>query len=235
MTTTDEKAEPPALERLATTPTRLGHLAFQFRPGDRELAVRFFQLLGARICEFPNPGSTDPIYIAAMNSAEPDEPSDIIYLFALKPQQAALEGAIAEALGLGTDREHHAVAPFVKHRETWLESYLHFGLRFDSLEELEGAVERLRAEIAVNPEFGARVLDLRPLKARGEDRDTEIAERMAASPVFAEAGYAYGRNGVQVHIRTDLFVAGLGLFGSIVELDYVFTGPGRERNAFNSL
>jgi hypothetical protein len=34
---------------------------------------------------------------------------------------------------------------------------------------------------------------------------------------------------------TDLFTPGPGSQGTVVELDYVFTGPGRERNPFNDL
>ncbi|MGW9131846.1 hypothetical protein [Streptomyces sp. NPDC055681] len=34
--------------------TSLGHLALHFRPGERALATRFFELLGARVRDFPN-------------------------------------------------------------------------------------------------------------------------------------------------------------------------------------
>lgn len=234
---TPESAEPAprALESLAATPTALGHLAVHFRPGERELATRFFQLLGARIREFPNPLSTEPIYLVAMNGADPDRASDILFLMARKPAQDELEAAISTALRVGTAEEHPALAAFHEHRNEWLESYLHFGLVFDSLEELEAAVGRLRAEADTDPSFGARIKDLRVLRARGEDGDAEIAARMDDSPVFADAEHAYGRNTVQVHIRTDLFATGLAMFDSVVELDFVFTGSGRERNPFNDL
>ncbi|MDA3624560.1 hypothetical protein [Saccharopolyspora oryzae] len=66
--------------------------------------------------------------------------------------------------------------------------------------------------------------------------DSEIDRRMIESSVFSEAdGFAYGEHAVQVHIRTDLFSTGIGIGGPVVELDHVFTGPGRERNPFNSL
>ncbi|SFT00058.1 MULTISPECIES: hypothetical protein [Saccharopolyspora] len=226
---------PRTFNTLANTPTALAHLAVHFRPGERELATRFFQLLGARIREFPNPLSPEPIYLVAMNGAEPDRASDIIFLMALKPAQAELEEVIASALRIGTAEEHPAVGAFHAHRNEWLESYLHFGLVFDSLDELEASVGRLRSEIEADPVFGARIKDLRVLRARGEDGDEAVAARMDSSAVFAEAEHAYGRNTVQVHIRTDLFATGLAMLDSVVELDFVFTGPGRERNPFNDL
>ncbi|MFE8916365.1 hypothetical protein [Streptomyces globisporus] len=215
--------------------TSLGHLALHFRPGERALATRFFELLGTRVQEFPNQFSDEPLYVIAVDRDTPARADNIIYLFALKPAQLELEAVIADRLGLGTDDAHPALVTFLDQREKWPESYLHLGLHYSRLEDLEAAVTGLRAEIADNPEFGSRVQGLQVLKARGEEGDREIDERMAASGVFSRAEeYAYGRHGAQVHIRTDLFATGLSLFGSVVELDFVFTGPGRERNAFNS-
>ncbi|MFC8676936.1 hypothetical protein ACFUEN_30135 [Streptomyces griseorubiginosus] len=230
----------PAPERTpsATVPlpsTSLGHLALHFRPGERALATRFFELLGARVQEFPNQFSDEPLYVIAMDRDTPARADNVVYLFALKPAQLELEAVIARRLGAGTDDEHPALTAFLEQRAQWPESYLHFGLHYGRLEDLEAAVTGLREEMAANPGFAARVQGLQVLKARGEDGDREIDERMAASEVFSRTEeYAYGRHGAQVHIRTDLFATGLSLFGSVVELDFVFTGPGRERNAFNS-
>ncbi|MFG2961001.1 hypothetical protein ACGF5O_45685 [Streptomyces sp. NPDC048291] len=213
----------------------LGHLALHFRPGERALATRFFELLGARVQEFPNQFSEEPLYVIAMDRDTPARADNIVYLFALKPAQLELETVIAKQLGLGTDDAHPALTAFLDQRARWPESYLHFGLHYSRLEDLEAAVTGLRAEVAAHPEFASRIQGLQVLKARGEDGDREIDERMAASAVFSQTEeYAYGRHGAQVHIRTDLFATGLSLFGSVVELDFVFTGPGRERNAFNS-
>jgi hypothetical protein len=224
------------LEQLAATATSLGHVAVHYRPADRELAVRYFQLLGARIREFPNASSPHPLYIIALDGAEPDKANNIVYLFALKPAQADLEAAIGEALGVGTDHEHPAVGAFREHRAQMPESYLHLGVHFTDLGELEAAVQRMQAEMERDPAFGARIQGMQILKARGSDSDTEIAQRMADSPVFGPVdAYAYGVHGVQVHMRTDLFATGVSMFGSVVELDYIFTGPGREKNAFNNL
>jgi hypothetical protein len=114
--------------------------------------------------------------------------------------------------------------------------YLHFGLHFADLGELEAAVLRIQAEMAGDPAFGRRVQGIQLLKARGWDDDHALAKRMAESPGFSQAdSFAYGWHAVQAHIRTDLFATGLAMFGSVIELDYIFTGPGRERNPFNSV
>jgi len=231
-----EVTVPRTLEQLAATRTSLGHAAVHYRPGERELATRFFQLLGARIREFPNALSPEPLYIVALDGAEPDRADNIIYLFALKPAQAELETAIEEALGAGTDHEHPALTAFLQHRRDWPESYLHVGVHFSELAELEAAVGRLREEMARNPAFAERIQGMQLMRARGEDGDEELARRMDDSPVFGDVSdHAYGKHAVQVHVRTDLFAIGPAMFGSVVELDYVFTGPGRERNPFNSL
>jgi hypothetical protein len=57
---------------------------------------------------------------------------------------------------------------------------------------------------------GSRFQGFQKLKARGEANDTDIPARMAVSPVFSKSeSFAFGRNIAQVHIRTDLFAAGL--------------------------
>lgn len=236
--TSTELSQPQheVLPTAATTATSLGHLALHYRPGESELAARFFQLLGARVKTFPRPPSDDPLYIISVDSVNPDAADDIVFLFALKPAQIALEDAIAKRFGFGTDSPDPVLREFLDERARWPESYLHFGLHYAELDELEAAVLRLQDAMAADPAFGARIHSFQLLKARGEDGDDAITERMAASPVFSQTDQlAYGRHGVQVHIRTDLFATGLHMLGSVVELDFVFTGPGRVRTAFNTL
>jgi hypothetical protein len=97
-------------------------------------------------------------------------------------------------------------------------------------------VQRLDDAMSRDPAFGARFQGFQVLKALGEANDADIPARMAASPVFSQSeSYAFGRNIAQVHIRTDLFAAGLSFLGAVVELDYIFTGAQRPRNPFNDL
>jgi len=220
----------------AQKPTALGHLALHYRPGEAQLAARFFELIGARVKTFGPFPNGDYFYLIALNSAAPDEAEDIVFLSAMTPQQYELEQEMSAHLGLGTPHLHPKLQAFFAEKARQPEFFLHFGVHFARLEDLEAAVQRLEAAMRSDPAFGARFQGFQTLKARAEANDADIPARMAASPVFSKTeGYAFGRNIVQVHVRTDLFAAGLSFLGAVVELDYTFIGAKRERNPFNDL
>jgi hypothetical protein len=214
----------------------LGHIAVHYRPGEAQPAARFFELLGARVKTFGPFPNGDYFYLIALNNAAPDEAEDIVFLSAMSPQQYELEQELRAHLGVGTAQPHPKLQAFFAEKARQPEFFLHFGFHFSTLEDLEAAVQRLEAEQRRDPAFAARFQGFQVLKARAEADDTEIPARMAASPVFSKTdSYAFGRNIVQVHIRTDLFAAGLSFLGAVVELDYTFVGTKRVRNPFNDL
>jgi len=216
--------------------TALGHLAVHYRPGEAQLAARFFELLGARVKAFGPFPSGDYFYLIALNNTAPDEAEDIVFLSAMSPQQYELEQELGAYLGVDTKEPHPKLQAFFAEKARQPEFFLHFGFHFARLEDLEAAVQRLEEARRSDPAFGARFQGFQILKARAEANDTEIPARMAASPVFSRTdSYAFGRNIVQVHIRTDLFAAGLSFLGAVVELDYTFVGAQRPRNPFNDL
>jgi len=214
----------------------LGHLALHFRPGEGPLAVRFFELIGARIKTFGPFPNGDYFYIVALNSTAPDEAEDIVFLSAMTTQQHELEQELAKHLGVGTAQPHPKLQAFFEEKSREPEFFTHFGFHFSRLEDLEAAVQRLDEARRKDPVFAARFQGVQVLKGRGEGDDVEITARMAASPVFSKSDrYPYGANIAQVHIRTDLFAAGLSFLGAVIELDYIFGGPKRARNPFNDL
>jgi hypothetical protein len=216
--------------------TALGHLAVHYRPGEAQPAARFFELIGARVKSFGPFPNGDYFYLIALNSTAPDEAEDIVFLSAMSPQQYELEQELSAHLGVGTKQLHPKLQAFFAEKARQPEFFLHFGLHFSRLEDLEAAVQRLEEARRSDPAFGARFQDFQILKARSEESDTEIPARMAASPVFSRTDrYAFGRNIVQVHIRTDLFAAGLSFLGAVVELEFTFIGAQRPRNPFNDL
>jgi len=216
--------------------TALGHLAVHYRPGEGPLAVRFFELIGARVKTFGPFPNGDYFYIIAINSTTPDEAEDIVFLSAMTPQQYELEQELSTHLGVGTKQPNAKLQAFFAEKERQPEFFLHFGFHFARLEDLEAAVQRLDDAKSRDPAFGARFQGFQKLQARGEASDADIPARMAVSPVFSKSeGYAFGRNIAQVHIRTDLFAAGLSFLGAVVELDYTFIGAQRARNPFNDL
>jgi hypothetical protein len=214
----------------------LGHLALHYRPGEAQLAARFFEVIGARVKSFGPFPNGDYFYLIALNNSAPDEAEDIVFLSAMTPQQYELEQELSAHLGVGTAHPHPKLQAFFAEKARQPEFFLHFGFHFSRLEDLEATVVRLEDAIHSDPPFGAHFQGFQLLKARGEPDDADIPARMAASPVFSKTeGYAFGRNIAQVHIRTDLFAAGLSFLGAVVELDYTFTGAKRARNPFNDL
>jgi hypothetical protein len=213
----------------------LGHLALHARPGECLMAARFFELLGCHIQEYGPFGNNGYFHIVALNREAPHEPDNIIFLSTMQPEQVALEKAITDFLGVGTDKPHPALAAYEAQKAKVPEYFLHFGIHFSTLEDLEAATSRLQEERRTNPAFAGRIQGFQTLRAQ-PGHDADIDARMKASKVFANADLeAYGAYIVQVHIRTDLFSAGMGFVGVVVELDYVFRGAGREYNAFNSM
>ncbi|MEU6263034.1 hypothetical protein [Saccharopolyspora shandongensis] len=153
----------------------------------------------------------------------------------MKPAQAELEAVIAEKLGAGTDVPHPALRTFLEHRGQWPESYLHFGVHFAELAELEGAVSRIRDEMASDPAFAARIQSLQVLKGAGR---TTTPRSTSGWPSPRSSRTPTGSLTANMRCRSTYgptCSARIGIGGSVVELDYVFTGPGRERNPFNSL
>jgi hypothetical protein len=214
----------------------LGHLALHYRPGEGPLAARFFELIGARVKTFGPFPNGDYFYIVALNSAAPDQAEDIVFLSAISPEQYELEKVMTDYLGVGTATPHPKLQAFFAAKDRQPEFFLHFGFHFSRLEDLEAAVRRLEEAIRMDAEFGKRFQGLQFLKARGAADDKEIPARMAASPVFSRTEqFTYGPNIAQVHMRTDLFAAGLSFLGAVVELDYVFADAKRPRNPFNDL
>ena len=219
----------------ASKPRALGHLGLHYRPGEAQLALRFFELLGGRIKAFGPFPNGDYFYIIALNTAAPDDAEDIVFLSAMSPQQHALEQELAAYLGVNKAEQHPALCAYFDFKQQEPEYFLHFGIHFAALDDLEQAVQRLMDEARTVPEFGQRIQGMLRLKARS-GTDAAIDARMAASPLFADAEReAFGPNLVQLHIRTDLIATGLSFLGAVVELDYVFTGEGRGTNPFNDL
>jgi hypothetical protein len=224
--------DPAAMAQKAKS---LGHLAIHCRPDEGLLAARFFEVLGCRIKEYGPFADGQYFHIIALNSEAPDEPNDIVFLSTMQPEQAELEKAVSKFLGIRTNSPHPIVKAFEAKKVQMPEFFLHLGIHYASLEDLEAATVRLKAEIKKDPEFGKRFDGVQVLRAI-PGRDKEIDARMAASKLFSSADLdAYGANIVQIHIRTDIISMGLGFMGAVVELDYTFRGKGREHNPFNSL
>lgn len=219
-------------ERTNTEITKtLGHVALQFRDtADGPAAAGLLQMLGFGIVqEIPLPnGST--FYQLAIDQRAPLDGDGILYLSRMSDQQLALVSAIEQALKVGQSGEHPCVAAMREAQVADPEVGFHVGILMKSLEELEQAVERVRAAANNDPRLKGRVKFIANRARRG---DPEIDARMDASPVFGSTQReCYGKYGCQAFIETTLLRGGPLGESLVIELDYVF--PGHPQHMFNN-
>jgi hypothetical protein len=129
------------------TPTagrKLTHVEFLHRPGERELAARFFDLLG---CETVDRGGH---WFTAMvePSGERDFSNNVFYASEVGECQWALEQEMAALPTLDSYKQSMRNEPQMSG---------HYGFRVRALEDLEAIVERVNAAGEDDPEFAGRV------------------------------------------------------------------------------
>lgn len=208
----------------ATAPAgrTMGHVALHYgKAEDGPAAARLLALFGLQETQMlPLPEGN--FYRFVVNAGHYSRGDGIVYLSCIPAPQAKLVSAIHEALHLGTDREHEAVAEFRAMMAQDFEASFHFAFLVDSLEELEDTVLKLRELNATDPDFKGR-LNIGLNRAR--TGNPEVDARLDASPVYGTCTrYAYGSNGVQAFVETDLFKSGPLGENMFFELDYVFPG-----------
>jgi len=201
----------------------MGHVALHYaRKEEGALAAKLMALLGyveTQALPLPN-GST--FYRFVVDSHHRPRGDGIVYLSLVPPAQAELVQAAREALGVGTDRQHPTVDALRAAIEADPEYTFHLGLLVDSLEEIERIALELRDRNANDPDFKGR---LKVTMNRPRPGDAEVDARLDASPAFGTVDrYAYGRNGVQLFVETDILTSGPLGDSMILELDYIFPG-----------
>ncbi|WP_408591348.1 hypothetical protein [Novosphingobium sp.] len=200
----------------------MGHLALHYgKAEDGPAAARLLLELGleqTQVLPLPNGN----FYRFVVNSGHFARGDGIVYLSALPEPQVKLIEAIHAALKVGTALEDDAVKAYRAMMATDFEASFHFGFLLESLDELERVVLRLRDLNDNDPAFKGR-LNIGLNRARRGD--AAIDARLDASPVYGSCSrYAYGSNGVQVFVETDLVRAGQLGESMVFELDYVFPG-----------
>lgn len=201
----------------------MGHIALHYaRPEDGPAAAKLLGLLGfVETQALPLPGGST-FYRFVVNEGHHSRGDGIIYLSAVPPAQDALVRAAREALGFGTDHEHPAIAGLRQALEADPEYSFHVGTLLNSLEELERITLDLQQRAETDSDLKGR---LKIKINRPQPGNAEIDGRLDASPVFgAVQRYAYGRNGVQVFVETDILASGPLGESMVLELDYVFPG-----------
>jgi len=200
----------------------MGHLALHYgAESDGPVAARLLSLMGLKETQvLPLPGGN--FYRFVVDDSHYARGDGIIYLSALPEPQSKLIAAIHAALKIGTDTEDPAVTAYRAMLVSDPEASFHFGFLVSSLEKLEAMVLQLRELASSDPELKGRIEIGMNRARRG---DAEVDARLDASPVFGSCErYAYGRNGVQVFVATDIVKAGQLGDRMFFEFDYVFPG-----------
>jgi hypothetical protein len=176
---------------MQTTARQLNHVELVYRPGERHIAARVFELLG---CAVADRGGT--FLTAFVEPTAKDFMNNCFYASEVTPEQLELEQALDRAMRDG---------PLAVESNRYLERLqlepqrsFHFGVRYPELGDLEAAVERISAAGA-----------------------GELAGRISVSAIFrpGDPG-SYTDTMVQAFVRTNVVAAGLLAFGQHVELQW---------------
>ena len=194
----------------------MGHIALHYGDAaDGPIAAKLLEMIGLVETQMlPLPGGN--FYRFVVGGGHIKRGDGIVYLSALPEPQRVLVEAIHAAFDVGTDNEHEAVQGWRAMMAQDPEASFHFGFLLESLEDLERIVVALREDPVLKDRINIVLNRARP-------GDASVDSRLDSSPVFGDVTrYAYGRNGVQAFIETDILKAGQLGDSMVVELDFVF-------------
>lgn len=203
------------------TTTVMGHMALHYREGDYELARLLLEDIGGTLVDNgPAPGR-DGFCTVLLDDSQPTFADNQFFLSKLDASQQALEDAIAEALGIGTEAQHPAVTAFLARRHEKAEAIAHFGIRYGTLEALETVLTNLERDSQPGGPLEGRVQIDKRVPAPGFS--AVVDARIAASPVFrGDEPSGPAKHWVQCRFVTDIIGFGLVSLGAEFELDFVF-------------
>ncbi len=201
----------------------MGHMALHYKKMEEgPLAARLLSMLGYELTQdlvLPNGAHFYRFVVDGRHSSRGD---GIVYLSLIPDAQRDLMNAIHAALHVGTDHEHPAVLAMRQGIKEDPEYSFHYGTLLESLEDLEAIFQRLEEANRSDPELKGR---LRLVYNRALPGNPEVDARLDASPIYGDVTrYAYGRNGVQAFVETDILTSGILGETMMLEFDYVFPG-----------
>jgi len=171
----------------------LNHVEMVYRPGDRQLVGRLFELLGCAAVE-----TGGPFLIIHVDPENPDPTKldNCVYASEMTAAQLRLEDALSQALDAESAlSDGHA--GYTDHNTSRPQFTTHFGLAM-SVAELDAALARIEKAQADDPEVGKRVTIAGVYRPGDEG---------SLSPTL-----------VQAFVQTDLCAAGLVTLGQRFEL-----------------
>ncbi len=177
---------------------RLNHLEMMYRPGERALARRVFELLGMRVID----NGAEWLF-ANVDPAIGDVRNNACYASEMTPQQWALEQAITAQISAGEADPSGEIGPAAAEYLTRLRSEpqraFHFGINIFDRDDFDATLDRVR-DAGTDPELAGR---LELLGVYHPDDPGTLAPGM-----------------IQAFVRTDVVAAGLVAFGQHVELQW---------------
>jgi hypothetical protein len=181
---------------------RLNHVEMVYRPGERELATRVFQLLGLRVLD---DGGT--WMFATVDPAIGDVANNACYASEMTPEQWTLEQALTAAIAANEDDSPDvgpAAAGYLARLRGEPQRSFHFGIRLVERDDFDATLDRIRAAEA----------------------DPDLAGRVGLIGVYHpdEPG-ALAKGMIQAFVRTDVVAAGLLAFGQHIELQWHLPRP----------
>lgn len=201
----------------------MGHMALHYKNKEEgPLAARLLSMLGYELTQdllLPNGAHFYRFVVDGRHSPRGD---GIVYLSLMPDAQRDLMNAMHEALHVGTDHEHPAVVAMRARMDEDPEYSFHYGTLLESLEDLENMFVALEEANRNDPELKGR---LRLVYNRALPGNPDVDARLDASPVYGGVTrYAYGKNGVQAFLETDILTSGILGETMMLEFDYVFPG-----------
>jgi hypothetical protein len=171
----------------------MNHLNTVYRPGERDLAIELAKAIGLAVMEI-RLSETHSMIAGRMNADDADILNNIVYFFEMSPAQAKLEATVRDQLDSNPELKE-AVSEYYAQAARVPESTPHIGLRLKSNEQLDAIKNTL--ENGLSPALAGRV---------------SVTE---TPPYGNVADFPDMR---QVFVHTDVFTAGSGAMGQVIEL-----------------
>ncbi len=182
---------------------QLNHVEMMYRPGERALARRVFELLGMRVID----NGAEWLF-ANVDPAIGDVRNNACYASEMTPQQWALEQALTSLItadGTGPSGDvGPAVAEYLTRLRTEPQRAFHFGINILDRADFDATLDRIRAA----------------------KTDADLAGRVELIGVYhPDDPGTLAPNMIQAFVRTDVVSAGLVAFGQHVELQWHLPRP----------
>lgn len=201
----------------------MGHMALHYKTAEEgPLAARLLGMLGYVLTQDLLLPSGAHFYRFVVDSRHQPRGDGIVYLSLIPDAQRELMEVIHSALNVGTDHEHPAVVAMRARLEEDPEYSFHYGTLLESLEDLETMFVALEDANQNDPELKGR---LKLVYNRALPGNPDVDARLDASPIYGNVTrYAYGKNGVQAFLETNILSSGMLGETMMLEFDYVFPG-----------